>query len=135
MSAHVDINHAVAEDELQPVPLVGRRIFAWCGAVASAFFVSGTAGADEPSNLYYKSKADEEDPLAVFGKSLQSAGVDSGAGGSSKEGSGGAPLSLSDIALPSSAEAPSAEGGGDLNRALKEKKDSQKRQIDPRTHG
>ena len=93
-----------------------------------------TANADEPNNLYYKSKADEEDPLAVFGKSLQNMSADS----STTEASKDAPsdnLSFSDIALPLDAATPSPSMGGDLNKAIQEKKDSQQHRIDPRTHG
>mmetsp|Transcript_10227 Transcript_10227/g.15475 ORF Transcript_10227/g.15475 Transcript_10227/m.15475 type:complete len:170 (-) Transcript_10227:59-568(-) len=104
-----------------------------------------SANADEPSNLYYKSKADIEDPLVVFGKSLQNLNVvDSPESSSSSitgsTSSDNASLSFSDIALPdASSESPSSPtnnmGGGDLNNALQEKKDSLKRQVDPRTHG
>ena len=49
------------------------------------------AHADEPNNMHYKSKADEEDPLAVFGRSLQQSITTDGNNGvqqpdSSKEG-------------------------------------------------
>lgn len=98
------------------------------------------ANADDPSNLYYKSKADEEEPLVVFGKSLQNINVEASSGPSdapsSKDASSS--LSFSDIALPSSSDAPYSAppmGGGDLNNALKEKKESRNRAIDPRTHG
>ncbi|KAL3777210.1 hypothetical protein HJC23_013755 [Cyclotella cryptica] len=88
--------------------------------------------ADEPSNLYYKSKADEEDPIAVFGKTLQDMSFENTAGNDvNKDG----PSSFSDIALPSYLP-PATEGGaGDLNKALLEKKLEQKRRVDPRTHG
>ena len=86
--------------------------------------------ADEPMNIYYKSKADEEDPLAVFGRSLSSQTMtittdndDNNKGeGESKEELG---QSLSLPPLPQA----------DLSKALQEKQQSQKRRIDPRTHG
>jgi len=86
------------------------------------------AHADEPNNMYYKSKADEEDPLAVFGRSLQqSITTDSNNGvqqpDSSKEG----------VDTSVTEEQQSLPQGGDLGRALMEKQ--QERRIDPRTHG
>ena len=79
--------------------------------------------------MHYKSKADEEDPLAVFGRSLQqSITTDGNNGGvqqpdSSKEGA--------DTTVTE--EQQSLPQGGDLGRALMEKQ--QERRIDPRTHG
>lgn len=86
------------------------------------------AHADEPNNMHYKSKADEEDPLAVFGRSLQhSITTDSNNGvqqlDSSKEG----------VDTSVTEEQQSLPQGGDLGRALMEKQ--QERRIDPRTHG
>jgi hypothetical protein len=86
--------------------------------------------ADEPSNISYKSPADQEDPLAVFDKSLQNMSFDSSDTG---EKSGSA--SFSDITLPSSLPQVAEEGGGDLSKAIEESKLKQKRRVDPRTHG
>ena len=126
--------------EISPTWLSRQEFFA--SIVSSATIATAaavilhpqTSNADEPNNLYYKSKADEEDPLAVFGKSLQNMSVDS----STTEASKDAPsdnLSFSDIALPVDATTPAPSMGGDLNKAIQEKKDSQQRRIDPRTHG
>ena len=112
------------------------------------------AHADEPNNLYYKAKADEEDPLAVFSKSLQSMSSSSSStldnttersGASSTSASststtnsdsGASSLSFSDIALPSSGDdSGSSSGAGDLGMALQQKKEEQKGRVDPRTHG
>mmetsp|Transcript_7292 Transcript_7292/g.10648 ORF Transcript_7292/g.10648 Transcript_7292/m.10648 type:complete len:177 (+) Transcript_7292:78-608(+) len=89
------------------------------------------AYADEPNNLYYKSKADEDDPLAVFGRSLQQSIIDAPSSNDSKESDPN----------KDGADAPKSEvtgqqflqPGGDLGRALMEKQ--QQRRIDPRTHG
>ena len=43
-------------------------------------------------------------------------------------------LSFSDISLPTTDDNTSSPPP-DLNKALKERKDSQKRSVDPRTHG
>mmetsp|Transcript_11567 Transcript_11567/g.24666 ORF Transcript_11567/g.24666 Transcript_11567/m.24666 type:complete len:205 (+) Transcript_11567:173-787(+) len=98
-----------------------------------------SANADDPANLYYRSKADEDDPLAVFGKSLQNMSFDSTGTSLSPPESGSenaSSLTFSDIAPPSSSsESTPPMGGGDLNKALQEKKESQKRRVDPRTHG
>ena len=116
------------------------------------------AHADEPNNLYYKAKADEEDPLAVFSKSLQSMSSSSSSSSSStldnttersgasstrasststtNSDSGASSLSFSDIALPSSGDdSGSSSGAGDLGMALQQKKEEQKGRVDPRTHG
>lgn len=52
-------------------------------------------------------------------------------GGSSVKGTSS--LSFSDISLPQSTDDDTPPP--DLNKALKEKTDSQKRSVDPRTHG
>ena len=93
------------------------------------------ANADELNNLHYKSKADgDEDPLAVFGKSLENMGTDS-ANGSDVSSTKDTSLSFNDISLPQSTDDISSQPPPDLNKALKERKDSQKRSVDPRTHG
>ncbi|KAL7477900.1 hypothetical protein ACHAW6_003685 [Cyclotella cf. meneghiniana] len=89
------------------------------------------AKADEPSNLHYKSRADEDDPLVVFGKTLQDMSLESM---TSNEGNKDGVPSFSDVALPSFLPQ-GTDGGGDLNKALQEKKVEQKRRVDPRTHG
>jgi len=90
------------------------------------------ARADEPNNIYYKSKADEEDPLAVFGRSLQQQSiitttdyVQQQQPDSNKQGvKGGSESKATEkVFLPA----------GDLGIALQEKQ--QQRRIDPRTHG
>jgi hypothetical protein len=88
------------------------------------------ARADEPNNVFYKSKADEEDPLAVFGRSLQQS----------------IPTSTTDAQQQQRRQQQGIEeqsnnkvteellpGGGDLGKALLEKQ--KERRIDPRTHG
>ena len=128
------------------VPMLDRRSFlsAFTYTVSAITIINynpQNVHADEPSNLYYKSKADEEDPLVVFGKSLENLNIDSSSPDSnSSGGSSIAPKSFSDISLPSeSTDASSVSQpmgvGGDLTNVLKEKKDSQKRSVDPRTHG
>ncbi|KAL7533269.1 hypothetical protein ACHAWF_004433 [Thalassiosira exigua] len=125
---------------------VGRRRFA--SSVATATFASvlaaastsgpRSAGADEPANLYYKSKADGvSDPLVVFSKSLENMNVDSDSEGKDGQKSDASSFSLGDIAFPtdSSDTSPTSDTGGGLNDALREKMESQKRVIDPRTHG
>ena len=96
-----------------------------------------SANADEPT--IYKSKADEEDPLVVFGKSLENMNLDPSSSSSTSSGGDvkGGSLSFGGIALPSDASStpPQMGDGGDLGNALKERKESQKRAIDPRTHG
>lgn len=128
------------------VPMLDRRSFlsAFTYTVSAITIINynpQNVHADEPSNLYYKSKADEEDPLVVFGKSLKNLNIDSSSPDSNS--SGGSSIttkSFSDISLPSeSTDASSVSQpmgvGGDLTNVLKEKKDSQKRSVDPRTHG
>ena len=128
------------------VPMLDRRSFlsAFTYTVSAITIINynpQNVHADEPSNLYYKSKADEEDPLVVFGKSLKNLNIDSSSPDSnSSGGSSIAPKSFRDISLPSeSTDASSVSQpmgvGGDLTNVLKEKKDSQKRSVDPRTHG
>lgn len=121
-------------------PCLSRRQFVASVASAATFAAGAvTAHADEPSNLYYRSKADGDvDPLVTFGKSLENRVADG-----SKQADGGGSLSFSDIAIPSldadgsSSSSPGSAiaGGEDLGKALKEKRESQKRAIDPRTHG
>lgn len=145
----------IEEDEASSdTTILGRRIFvASIAAATTSFDILATiaattrkiitlrsASADEPNNVYYKSKADIEDPLVVFGKSLEnmnSGSNDSSSSSNSSSSSVADSLSFSDIALPTSKEASSSPPimEGDLGRALKEKKDSQKRAVDPRTHG
>ena len=143
----------IEEDEASDT-ILGRRIFvASIAAATTSFDILATiaattrkiitlrsASADEPNNVYYKSKADIEDPLVVFGKSLENMNSGSNASSSSNNSRSSVAdtLSFSDIALPTSKEASSSRTPimeGDLGRALKEKKDSQKRAVDPRTHG
>ena len=84
------------------------------------------ARADEPNNVYYKSKADEEDPLAVFGRSLQqsipTSTTDAQQKGVEQSNNNN---KVTEELLPG--------GGGDLGKALLEKQ--KERRIDPRTHG
>ena len=111
-----------------------RSVTAAVTTFATLFIPPGNkhhAYADEPNNLYYKSKADEEDPLAVFGRSLQQSIIDSPSSADGKESDlnkDGVDASKDEVAgqqmLPP---------GGDLGRALMEKQ--QQRRIDPRTHG
>jgi len=128
------------------VPMLDRRSFLsaftyTASAITIINYNPQNVHADEPSNLYYKSKADEEDPLVVFGKSLENLNVDSSSPDSnSSGGSSIAPKSFSDISLPSESTDVSSVSqpmgvGGDLTNVLNEKKDSQKRSVDPRTHG
>ena len=99
---------------------------------SSILYPNFNANADD---LHYKSKSDgDEDPLVVFGKSLENMGNDStnSSGSSSNDASS---LSFSDISLPQSTDDSIASPPQDLNKALKEKSESQKRSVDPRTHG
>ena len=83
------------------------------------------ARADEPNNVYYKSKADEdEDPLAVFGRSLQQSIPTSTTDAQQQQQ--GVEQSNNKV----TEELPT---GGDLGKALLEKQ--KERRIDPRTHG
>mmetsp|Transcript_20520 Transcript_20520/g.37017 ORF Transcript_20520/g.37017 Transcript_20520/m.37017 type:complete len:213 (-) Transcript_20520:505-1143(-) len=124
-------------------PLLSRKRFSSIASSAVAAILYPThpqsANADDPSNLYYKSKADEEDPLAVFGKSLQNMSVDFSSTPETSTKGADAPLSFNDIVLPTSSQSdtiPSTSpmGGGDLNKALQVKKESQKRSVNPLTH-
>ena len=152
---YVSIQDTEIEEDEASDTILGRRIFvASIAAATTSFDILATiaattrkiitlrsASADEPNNVYYKSKADIEDPLVVFGKSLEnmnSGSNDSSRSNNSSSSSIAGSLSFSDIALPTSKEASSSRTPimeGDLGRALKEKKDSQKRAVDPRTHG
>jgi hypothetical protein len=89
--------------------------------------------ADEPSNII-KSQADAEDPIAVFGKSLQNMNFDNNESDSS---SSKPSPSFDDVSFPYST--PNSDngsaGGGDLNRAIQQIKMEQKRRVDPMTHG
>ena len=141
------------DDDEASDTILGRRIFvASIAAATTSFDILATiaattrkiitlrsASADEPNNVYYKSKADIEDPLVVFGKSLENMNSGSNDSSSSNNSSNSVAdsLSFNDITLPTSKEASSSQPimEGDLGRALKEKKDSQKRAVDPRTHG
>ena len=144
---YVSIQDTEIEEDEASDTILGRRIFvASIAAATTSFDILATiaattrkivtlrsASADEPNNMYYKSKADIEDPLVVFGKSLENMNSGSNDSSSSVVDS----LSFNDITLPTSKEASSSPPimEGDLGRALKEKKDSQKRAVDPRTHG
>ncbi len=112
--------------------------------VALSLFSSppSPADADEPSNFYNRSKSDGEDPLVVFGKSLEIGIADPNR--SRLLDDDRSQLTLSDISLPSattttttSDTASSKQVGGDLNKALQKKvEESQaKRAINPLTHG
>ena len=152
---YVSIQDTEIEEDEASDTILGRRIFvASIAAATTSFDILATiaattrkiitlrsASADEPNNVYYKSKADIEDPLVVFGKSLENMNSGSNDSSSSNNISSSVAdsLSFSDIALPTSKEASISSSPpimeGDLGRALKEKKDSQKRAVDPRTHG
>jgi len=118
----------------QSIVFTSRRSFVSSSiTIASTILPNLNANADELNNLHYKSKADgDDDPLVVFGKSLENMGTDSGNGDSSTKD---ASLSFSDISLPESTDETIASPPPDLSKALKERKDSQKRSVDPRTHG
>ena len=151
---YVSIQDTEIEEDEASDTILGRRIFvASIAAATTSFDILATiaattrkiitlrsASADEPNNVYYKSKADIEDPLVVFGKSLENmnSGSNDSSSSNNSRSSVADTLSFSDIALPTSKEASSSRTPimeGDLGRALKEKKDSQKRAVDPRTHG
>jgi len=124
-------------DNKQSNVFTSRRSFVSSSiTIASTILPNLNANADELNNLHYKSKADGgEDPLVVFGKSLENMGADStndSAGSNTKDASS---LSFSDISLPQSTDDTMSSPPPDLNKALKERKDSQKRSVDPRTHG
>lgn len=106
-----------------------RREFLASSIIAAPILIGrGAVSADEPNNIYYKSKADEEDPLAVFGRSLSSQNMstvtDDIDEGSNNKGVDGSKKESSLSPPPPQA---------DLTKALQEK--SQQRRIDPRTHG
>ena len=104
-----------------------RRQFLVSSIIAAPILIGrGAAWADEPMNIYYKSKADEEDPLAVFGRSLSQKTTITDDEGSNNKGVDG---SRKESKQPSFSPPPQA----DLTKALQEK--SQQRRIDPRTHG
>ena len=84
------------------------------------------ARADEPNNVYYKSKADEEDPLAVFGRSLQQSIPTTSSTDAQQHG---VEQSNNNNKVTEELQ----PGGGDLGKALLEKQ--KERRIDPRTHG
>jgi len=113
-----------------------RRSFVSSSSVtiASTILPNLNANADELNNLHYKSKADgDDDPLVVFGKSLED-GTNSSNSSDVSSSTKDTSLSFSDISLPSTDDAISSPPP-DLSKALKERKDSQKRSVDPRTHG
>ena len=91
------------------------------------------ACADEPNNLYYKSKADEEDPLAVFGKSLQQSIGTNSSNSPDDTNNGVQQSSKGDTTENQKDQQIMLPQGGDLGRAIMEKQ--QQRRIDPRTHG
>ena len=150
---YVSIQDTEIEEDEASDTILGRRIFvASIAAATTSFDILATiaattrkiitlrsASADEPNNIYYKSKADIEDPLVVFGKSLENmnSGSNDSSSSNNSRSSVADSLSFNDIALPTSNEASSSPPimEGDLGKALKEKKDSQKRAVDPRTHG
>lgn len=108
-----------------------RRQFLVSSIITAPILIGrGAAWADEPMNLYYKSKADEEDPLAVFGRSLSktmTTATDNDDDGSNNNK--GVDGSKKELQQSSFSPPPQA----DLTKALQEK--SQQRRIDPRTHG
>mmetsp|Transcript_3683 Transcript_3683/g.7224 ORF Transcript_3683/g.7224 Transcript_3683/m.7224 type:complete len:232 (+) Transcript_3683:45-740(+) len=130
-----------------------KASFAFFAIITSSFPAASLA--DEPSNLFYRSQADDEDPLVTFGKSLQSAsssfqnsspgsysssGGDGGGGSeklsqSANSNGGGAARSVFDITLPSSSSSPPPSASTPLSLDEAIKVESQKRRIDPRTHG
>lgn len=130
-----------------------KASYVYFAIIASSFPTDSLA--DEPSNLFYRSQADDEDPLVTFGKSLQSAsgsfnnfspGSSSSSGGDGGDGSekikksangngGGAAPSVFDITLPSSSSSPPSSASAPLSLDEAIKVESQKRRIDPRTHG
>lgn len=130
----VDVDGFVTDDQSHIGTFNRRQITsAAVGLIAAILYNACIANADEPSNMYFKSKSDgEEDPLVVFDRSLEE--MNSNDSASSKpKGS----LSFGDISLPaeSSVEFSPSSAVGDLGSTIERKKDSQKRRIDPRTHG
>jgi hypothetical protein len=99
-------------------------------SIIGAMILPILCNADEPSNVQIKSQADDEDPIAVFGQSLQDMNFDNSPSGFMSTHDS---PSFSDILLPSSS--PEVIGKGDLGEALEQKKREQKRRIDPMTHG
>ena len=85
--------------------------------------------ADEPSNIQMRSQADDEDPIAAFSKSLQNMSFDAD---SSIDVSKDTSPSFDGISLPSALV---EDTGSDLGQAIQQKKQEQKRRVDPRTHG
>jgi len=73
--------------------------------------------------------------LVVFGKSLENIGTDSTNSNGSSTNDASSLSFFSDISLPQSTDDNTQSPPPDLNKALKERKDSQKRSVDPRTHG
>ena len=117
------------------------------GAAHFLFSSPPPANADEPSNLYYRSKSDGEDPLVVFGKSLENGIVDPSSSSNILDNDPSI-LTFSDFSLPSTTTtktttttsdtaSSTVHVGGDLNKALQKKvEESQtKRAINPLTHG
>ncbi|KAL7471388.1 hypothetical protein ACHAXS_011680 [Conticribra weissflogii] len=145
-------NNEIHDNELENLFVQQeRRIFlqsassAFLAITASCSSFPTESVADEPSNLYYRSQADDEDPLVTFGKSLQSAGGTFQSSSDDSKGEneikysqsannigGDAAPSMLDIALPSPSSS-SASAPLSLDEAIKV--ESQKRRIDPRTHG
>ena len=107
-----------------------RRQFLVSSIIAAPILIGRGAWADEPMNIYYKSKADEEDPLAVFGRSLSQSKTyitnDDNDEGINNKGVDGSKKELKESSFSPPPQA-------DLTKALQEK--SQQRRIDPRTHG
>jgi hypothetical protein len=107
-----------------------RRQFLVSSIITAPILMGRGAWADEPNNIYYKSKADEEDPLAVFGRSLSQSKTyitnDDNDEGSNNKGVDGSKKELKETSFSPPPQA-------DLTKALQEK--SQQRRIDPRTHG
>lgn len=105
--------------------------------MTTATTLATTAHADEPMNIYYKSKADEdEDPLAVFGRSLSTISQPTMTTETNfivnDQDTFKTEESERSTTTTTTTQAPHP---ADLSRALQEKQQSQKRRIDPRTHG
>lgn len=108
-----------------------RRQFLVSSIIAAPILIGrGAAWADEPTNIYYKSKSDEEDQ---FGRSLSQSMTTTVTDDDNDDGSnnnkGGRDGSKKELQQSSFSPPPQA----DLTKALQEK--SQQRRIDPRTHG
>ena len=121
-------NKCPAAPDVSTITIANRRNFIASVTGSLASLTPLITNADEPSNVQVKSKADEEDPIAAFGRSLQDMSFDSTA--IEKASDKGSP-SYSDISLPSSL--PKTNEGGDLSQAIQQMKD--KKRVDPRTHG